>query len=61
MMQIHDYRRATFFGSPEEQKSLKSTYKEECDLLMSVKQQKTAEAQNRDKMHTKICQDLFQR
>ena len=40
MMQIHDYRRAAFFGSETEQKVLKSTYKEECDLLMSLKQQK---------------------
>ena len=51
MMQIHEYRRATFFGSTNEQKSLKSQYKEECDLLMSLKEQKTQEETRRDKMH----------
>jgi len=61
MMQIHDYRRAAFFGSPEEQKTLKSTYKEECDLLMTLKKQKQAEDTNRDKLHTRLCQDLFSR
>ena len=61
MMQIHDYRRAAFFGSPIEQKTLKSTYKEECDLLMTLKKQKQEEAQNRDQLHTKLCQDLSQR
>ena len=61
MMQIHDYRRAAFFGSQEEQKTLKSTYKEECDLLMSVKQQKTQEEHRRDKLHTQLCEGIFQR
>ena len=61
MMQIHDYRRAAFFGSESEQKVLKSTYKEECDLLMSLKQQKNKEEQKRDKLHTQLCEGIFQR
>ena len=28
---------------------------------MTLKKQKQAEAQNRDQLHTKLCQDLFQR
>ena len=59
MLQIHDYRRATFFGSPVEQKTLKSTYKEECDFLMTLKQQKTAEENKRDRLHTAQCDSLF--
>ena len=61
MMQIHDYRRAAFFGSEIEQKALKSTYKEECDMLMGLKQQKNQEEQKRDKLHTQICEGIFQR
>ena len=61
MMQIHDYRRAAFFGSQEEQKTLKSTYKEECDLLMGVKKQKLQEEQRRDKLQTQLCEGIFQR
>ncbi len=59
MMQIHDYRRATFFGSPVEQKTLKMTYKEECDQLMGLKQQKSKEENKRDRMHTAQCESLF--
>ena len=61
MMQIHDYRRAAFFGSEIEQKALKSTYKEECDMLMGLKQQKNQEELKRDKLHTQICEGIFQR
>ena len=51
MMQIHDYRRATFFGSVTEQKHLKSQYKEECDLQMTLKSQKQQEEVKRDRLH----------
>ena len=59
MMQIHDYRRATFFGSTVEQKTLKTTYKEECDLLLGLKKQKNAEETKRDRLHTAQCDSLF--
>ena len=60
-MQIHDYRRATFFGSPVEQKTLKSSYKEECDFLLGIKKQKTEEEVKRDRLHTAQCDSLFQK
>lgn len=59
MMQIHEYRRATFFGSPVEQKTLKTQYKEECDFLQNLKSQKQQEDAARDRMHTQMCQDIF--
>ena len=60
LQQIHEYRRAAFFGSQIEQVSLKSQFREEAGLLSTLKSQKQAEEQRREQLHTQRCQEVFQ-
>ena len=60
MMAIHEHRRIQMFGSKEEQKSLKSSYKGECDMQVQLQKNKAADQHRRDWMETDRCNNLFQ-
>eukprot|EP00347_Sterkiella_histriomuscorum_P020369 403338074 len=61
LMKIHEYRRIAFFGSPLEKKAVQQEYKNDCDNLLKIKEQKQIDFERRDKLQTQQAQKDFER